>query len=824
MSAGTGATAHRRGRYDVVVPLLAGLTVVCSSTALSGVITGGDWLGTLALTVFFLAGIGLLLRMLRVPTPLVAIGQMFGLACLSTAMFARDGVLGFLPGPRALGELAAQLTRSLEIIRVGVPPVEAKPAILCLAVITIGLVAVIVDVLVTPGRAPAAAGLMLLCVYAVPASLADDLLPWWTFMSGAASFALLLAVDRAYRQQAWRGGGSLGAASRNDAIPAAAGLTGLAMVIALLAGTQISMIGTEGRIPGSDGGARSGPSQLGIKPFTTLRGMLDAQDTPTELFRVRGLGADAPYLRSLTLQDYSPGQGWRVRKTMDPGVPAGSASLPPGIGDGGRGPRTKIDIQSVNWLDVWLPVYGVPRRIQGVGKSWRYDNTTGIVYSQRARNPGGYTEQAMLAEPTPQQLSSAPPGAALAPGYTKVSGVDPRVLALTRRLTANAHDDFDRAAALYRYFTSTGGFTYSTRTAPATDSDALADFVLRGKTGFCEQYASAMAVMLRAIGVPSRVAIGFTPGIQKDGYRSITSQDAHAWVEVFFPGYGWMTFDPTPLSDGRSHIPGYLNPQGPRGAQGTNPPAAARTPSPSQGAPAPGQAQDQPQDAAGAVPPPGSGGGGPGPLAMVIAAMAVLAAVFTALAVVLRRRQAAAGRLGRLAGPLAAASWVVVALLLAGLVSWWLLALPVALLLAAAPAATRAVLRSRRLHTVDAGVEGAADAAWAELLAESADRGVDVGDRETVRGAAGRLITTHALDAEGQRALRALVKSVERSWYSVRGEPDPTLAGALREVLASLGRSAPLGWRARLLPRSVLRGRADAQVSPPTTLTADGQL
>ena len=90
-------------------------------------------------------------------------------------------------------------------------------------------------------------------------------------------------------------------------------------------------------------------------------------------------------------------------------------------------------------------------------------------------------------------------------------------------------------------------------------SDQLADFLFYGKTGFCEQYASAMAAMLRTLDIPVRVAIGFTDGYSNSGHQTITSQDAHAWDQVYFPGYGWVTFDPTPLTDGRTQVPGYLN-------------------------------------------------------------------------------------------------------------------------------------------------------------------------------------------------------------------------------------------------------------------------
>ncbi|HEX5292462.1 MAG TPA: transglutaminase-like domain-containing protein, partial [Streptosporangiaceae bacterium] len=156
--------------------------------------------------------------------------------------------------------------------------------------------------------------------------------------------------------------------------------------------------------------------------------------------------------------------------------------------------------------------------------------------------------------------------------YTRISGVDPRVADLARRITSRAGNEFDMAQEIYNYFRSPdNGFTYSTQTAPPVTGDALVDFLFHGKTGFCEQYASAMGVMLRTLGIPARVAIGFTDGFEAQDHRTITSQDAHAWVQVYFPGYGWVIFDPTPLTDGRTQVPGFVStPQNSSGTDATS--------------------------------------------------------------------------------------------------------------------------------------------------------------------------------------------------------------------------------------------------------------
>ncbi len=121
--------------------------------------------------------------------------------------------------------------------------------------------------------------------------------------------------------------------------------------------------------------------------------------------------------------------------------------------------------------------------------------------------------------------------------------------------------------ALQDYFTGPdSAFRYSLQTAPSGGDDALVEFLTVGRTGYCEQFASAMAVMLRAVGIPSRVAVGFTGGTDFGDYRSIRTSDAHAWVEAYFPGTGWVLFDPTPLDRRPDDHPG-VRAGGPRAAR-----------------------------------------------------------------------------------------------------------------------------------------------------------------------------------------------------------------------------------------------------------------
>ena len=122
-----------------------------------------------------------------------------------------------------------------------------------------------------------------------------------------------------------------------------------------------------------------------------------------------------------------------------------------------------------------------------------------------------------------------------------------------KRLRAGAKTPYGAVVAIETWLRSTGGFTYD-ESPPATGGlPPLAHFVTEGKRGYCQHFAGAMALMLRFLGIPARVAGGFTSGKRDGDSWVVTDHNAHAWVEAWFPGYGWLAFDPTP---GRGSLTG----------------------------------------------------------------------------------------------------------------------------------------------------------------------------------------------------------------------------------------------------------------------------
>jgi len=110
-------------------------------------------------------------------------------------------------------------------------------------------------------------------------------------------------------------------------------------------------------------------------------------------------------------------------------------------------------------------------------------------------------------------------------------------------------------ARLENWFVSSGGFRYSNH--PLVIHPALVGFVTKTREGYCQYYAGAMALMLRYLGIPARVAVGFAGGRYEGDHHVwlVSDRNAHAWVEAWFKGYGWLPFDPTPAVPGSSRRP-----------------------------------------------------------------------------------------------------------------------------------------------------------------------------------------------------------------------------------------------------------------------------
>jgi protein-glutamine gamma-glutamyltransferase len=207
---------------------------------------------------------------------------------------------------------------------------------------------------------------------------------------------------------------------------------------------------------------------------------------------------------------------------------------------------------------------GVARFVNGLRRDEHY-----LVWSYSAQPTPAELVRVRAAYPTPltqpgRELElargvDAPPFAARGRERRMFSLLTGRLepyaelYARARVVAGETRSPYAAAVALERWFRVTGGFTYSEQPGTTPGLPPLVGFVAETRTGYCQHFAGAMALMLRMLGIPARVAAGFVPGHYRDGTWTVTDHDAHTWVEVWFPRYGWLAFDPTP---GRGHLSG----------------------------------------------------------------------------------------------------------------------------------------------------------------------------------------------------------------------------------------------------------------------------
>jgi len=169
--------------------------------------------------------------------------------------------------------------------------------------------------------------------------------------------------------------------------------------------------------------------------------------------------------------------------------------------------------------------------------------------------------ESQVAAPTSDELRKAAGGATLTAAteksYLQLPHAYPRVEALARSITASDHTSYDRVQALIAWIGKHTRYSLNIPPLPA-GADTVDEFLFGNRVGFCEQISTSLAVMLRSIGIPTREVVGYVPG----SYNPVTdlyevrADDAHAWVQVWFPGYGWQSFDPTAVVPLANPAPG----------------------------------------------------------------------------------------------------------------------------------------------------------------------------------------------------------------------------------------------------------------------------
>ncbi|WP_104084320.1 DUF3488 and transglutaminase-like domain-containing protein [Cryobacterium sp. Y11] len=753
---------RRRGGPDAALWPLALtmlLLLLISCAALGPLLRGSAWWWVCAAVATAVLLGAAVLRRLGVPRRVVPFANTAVLVGTLTLLFgAGTGLFWLLPTPKTVQTFSGLVDAGVASIAQQSTPAEVTIGILFLLASGTGLIAVVMDLLAITFRWPALGAVPVLVPLLAPSFVIEDGADLPALIVAAIAFLLLLRVDvYVHRAQETRHPpvGPLAPRSYRAAQPRGPGpmwgtlaVGSIAIVSALVLGAIAPALTAGGLVSPRTGGLLFGS---GVSPMISL-GQDLRRPKAGPAFHYTSTGTERPYFTLLTLDEVI-GLNWTARTDRtDTRNTVDDIQRPFGLAANVETTQssTAVVIDGVN--SHWLPAPARATSVEGLTGRWYWDSRTRAIASVTANTFGQkYTVSALELEPTAAQLRSSSTNFPASVQENLQLPVEPPLIIeeTARQVTAGTASNYDAAVAIQNYLRSSV-FTYDTE-APVEDGydgggvDVIGVF-LQTQRGYCVHFAATMAAMARTLGIPSRVSLGYLPGVKSQDQETgavrydVDSHDLHAWPELYFVGIGWVRFEPTP---GRGTVPNYETIVD-SGTSSALPGGAAATSAPGL---SPDRLADDTALEGGAAAQTASGASN---LSSVVG--------FSALGLVL-------------------------------------------LLL---PAAGRRMLRRRRLRRIRSG-EAGATTAWTELQHTCRDQWIPVPDTETPRAFAARLERLGTLDAATAEALERVLLAVERSRFDRAGAPAPTLAEDLTRVVRALTRCASVGIRLRavVLPASL---------------------
>ncbi|HWG16154.1 MAG TPA: DUF3488 and transglutaminase-like domain-containing protein [Streptosporangiaceae bacterium] len=784
--------------------LAAAAGTILASTALYALFVGLVWFWAGAGAVAVAAGAGLATRLRRLPM-LVCLGAgLAGLLLYLNLVFApAQSWLLIIPNAASLSHVWHVATLGMTDADRFSPPVPITSGLLLLSTAGIGIAAIAADMLAARLRHAAVAGLALLALFIAPSTTPAIRGGWGTavvFCLGTIGYLLILAADGRDRIGHWgrtvglwradrygrpvtngRAAGGPGSAKASDVhtLASAGRRIGLASIlVALIVPVFIPSVRVNRMFPahvnvfGHAGSGLGGSGGIGPDPIAQMSQDLH-EGEPQPVLSYSTTDPNPPYLQMYVLDTLTT-TAWRLSPHVNADNTPVSGALPraQGLTQAGKSnvssQTTHITFSSGASDDApisYLPVPYPPTRIKVAGH-WLENSGTGMVFGFNNSLSGlSYTVSSQDVEPTAQQLArAASPPATINSQFLTVPPAFRSLTTLADKVTKSAISPYAKALALQNWFTETGNFTYSLNVNEPVDATGLTHFLTVSKRGYCQQFAFAMAVLARLLGIPSRVAVGFTSGTpsgEPNTYQ-VKTTDAHAWPELYFQGLGWLRFEPTPSGSGGQGTavpPSYTIPQisGNNGAGSSSGGSATPSGTGSSNGSSGNAAKNKHLN-------PGGTSGG------------------------------RAGQPGKGAGfPLEPVGLALAALLAVALI---------------APPASRFLVRQRRLAYT--GDLDRAHAAWRETLDDLTDYHVARRPSESPRAVARRVSDETSMAPPAAEALGRVALAEERASYAGTPGAAPT-RGDLELIRHGLAASASRRdrWRARLAPASAyvpLRG------------------
>ncbi|MDQ0822120.1 transglutaminase-like putative cysteine protease [Arthrobacter sp. V4I6] len=568
---------QRMGAHPWVMALAVATAVAGAALGFNGVLRGWAWYSPVVTTVFTVSLTMAGLRVLRWRTVFVGLGGLASLVMILTFTFFRPhSIIGFIPSGATMTQLGRFLRRASETVLAESAPVAPNAGIVLLICAVLGLLVMLLDALAFPLALPATSGLCILAILVVPAMVKPQSVGVLGFAGAAVGYLLILASSQWFAPDPRTRADT----ARNPGQLRRASLTGaLALTVTLL----LQLV-----IPGFDQGTFPQGSRLnpfgaatGLNPMISLGNSLRS---PTGDGRITYAtnAPTIPYLRSVTVDSFN-GDSWSPDDREDTRR-VGTGRMDTGLESAATELRVVTAVNTGLFTSPYLPVPYAPEAVNGLTGRWSWDPATlsikGLDTNSRDQR---YVVLSAAPQLTPDLLEQAPAPAQGVPELFLLSPANvPEIVRTTAdTVTAGSGTAYAKAVAIQKYLRSPE-FTYSLQSPVQGGYDGnglsvLGDF-LSQKSGYCIHFASAMAVMARLEGIPSRIAVGYAPGRPTGGTVSIAGQgalpefevdarDAHAWPELYFQGVGWVAFEPTPS---RGVVPSYSRENAPPSGASTN--------------------------------------------------------------------------------------------------------------------------------------------------------------------------------------------------------------------------------------------------------------
>lgn len=524
-------------------------------------------------------------------------GVIVGALVISWFVLPETTVVG-IPTPHTFTRAGHELSQSYQAFRHVVAPAPVSHGFVIAAVVGIVLAALLADAAAFLVRATFEATIPSFTLFVFTATLGTArfrTLAIATYLGALLLFVLLHeeALDSInaswFASRARRGRAAL---ARSGALLAA-----VAVLAAVLLGPHMPGAGAKALIKWRGGDDNSHATRTTVSPLVNIRTRLvDRADV--EVFTVRS--SERAYWR-LTSLDRFDGEIW----SSEGSYKKLGSQLDNDTAVNGTPVLQGFNVSQLS--SIWLPAAYEPRRVEGL-KSLSYSPDSSSVITEKATTDGdAYQVESVVPHYTAGELAAAPAGGLAtkaAREYLSLPAVSQRVRDLAVQV-AGTGTPYAKAKALQDFFRS-GRFTYDLHVPAGHNENALERFLFVTRRGYCEQFAGSYGVLARLVGLPTRIAVGFTTGdVGDDGLFHVRDLNAHAWPEVYLSGYGWVAFEPTPGrgAPGAEDYTGLPESQ----ANVSNPSTAttlgstATTEAPQQQAP--GQTQTPPTTAAPATPP-----------------------------------------------------------------------------------------------------------------------------------------------------------------------------------------------------------------------------